>query len=466
MNIFNLLTFLGGISLFMFGMNVMSKALEKRAGNKLKTIVSKMTSNKFFGLLTGAFVTAIIQSSSATTVMVVGFVNSGIMNLGQSIGVIMGANIGTTVTSWILSLAGLSSSNVFVRLLKPSSFSPIFALIGTVLYMFCKTEKKKDTGMILLGFATLMFGMETMAGAVSGLKDVEWFKNLFISFENNPFLGVLVGMMVTAVIQSSSASIGILQAFALTGQISFGAAIPIILGQNIGTCITAILSSVGANKNAKRASLVHLLFNVIGTIIAMSVYLFVCKVINPTILFESASLTGIAIIHSTFNIACTLLLFPFSVVLERIVCKFIPDREGQTVSEIDERLLNTPSIALEQVKNKIDEMALEARKALFESFNFFSEKLDFSSIAQAEEKTDHFEDLIGSYLVKLSSKEMDETDSKSSNLYLKIIGELERIADHSLNIAKLKMELEQKGINLSNDAVSEMSLCFAATKEI
>ena len=466
MDIFNLFEFIGGISLFLFGMNVMSKALEKRAGGKLKKIVKKMTSNKFVGLLTGALVTAVIQSSSATTVMTVGFVNSGLMTLGQAIGVIMGANIGTTVTSWILSLSGISSSNFFVKLLKPSSFAPLLALVGVILYMFFKSDKKKDTGLILLGFATLMFGMETMSSSVSGLRDVDWFKNLFISFENNPFLGVLMGLGVTAIIQSSSASVGILQAFALTGQISFGAAIPIILGQNIGTCVTAIISSVGANKNSKRASLVHLLFNVIGTLIALIIYIVIWKAINPLVLSEPASLMGIALIHTAFNIGCTLLLFPFSKLLERLVCKIIPIKEEQTLAEIDDRLLSTPSIALEQVKEKVSEMCQEAGVSLVSSVSMFNEGYSVDVIKKAEDNTDHLEDVIGSYLIKLSKRALNDADSRTANLYLKIIGDLERIADHSLNIAKVNDEMKEKNIALSEKAMGELNVCFDALKEI
>ena len=326
MDIFNVLAFIGGISLFLFGMNAMGKSLEKAAGGKLKTVVSKMTSNRFVGLLTGLGVTAIIQSSSATTVMVVGFVNSDIMNLSQAINVIMGANVGTTVTSWILSLSGIGSDNVFVNLLKPSSFAPILALIGIVLHMFFKKDSKKNLGLTLLGFATLMFGMETMSSAVSGLKEAEWFKNLFVAFSDNPLLGVLAGVFVTAIIQSSSASVGILQAFATTGSISFGAAIPIILGQNIGTCVTAMISSIGTNRNAKRASLVHLFFNLIGTAVVLIAYYVVRAVWAPAILNESATLLGIALVHTAFNVVTLLLVFPFAGLLANLVCKILPGK--------------------------------------------------------------------------------------------------------------------------------------------
>jgi phosphate:Na+ symporter len=324
MDIFDLLTLIGGLSLFLFGMNIMGQALERRAGERLNIILGKMTTNKIAGLLTGLGVTAVIQSSSATTVMVIGFVNSGLMSLKGAINVIMGANIGTTVTAWILSLAGIDSGNIFVKLLKPASFTPVLAFIGIILYMFCKGDKKKDSGMVFLGFATLMFGMETMSGAVSGLRDVAGFQNLFIMFKN-PILGVMAGAILTAIIQSSSASIGILQALAVTGQVSYGAAIPIIMGQNIGTCVTAMISAVGANKNAKRAAMLHLSFNVIGTVVWLTVFCLIRTMFAPMILDESASLFGIAMAHSVFNVLCTLLMMPLSGMLERLVIKLVPD---------------------------------------------------------------------------------------------------------------------------------------------
>ena len=318
MDLFQFLNLIGGLSLFLFGMNVMGQALERRAGSKLRSLLEKMTTNKFAGLLTGLAVTAVIQSSSATTVMVVGFVNSGLMTLRQAIHMIMGANIGTTVTAWILSLAGISSGNFFIRLLKPSSFTPVLALIGIVQYMFCKNDKKKDTGLILLGFATLMYGMESMSAAVAGLGQVPAFRQMFLMFQN-PVLGVLAGAALTAIIQSSSASVGILQALAVTGQVTYGAAVPIIMGQNIGTCITALLSSIGANKNAKRAALVHLSFNVIGTVVWLCVFCLIKWLFSPALLGESATLMGIAVAHSLFNVLCTALLLPLSRQLESLV---------------------------------------------------------------------------------------------------------------------------------------------------
>ena len=330
MDIFNVLTLIGGLCLFLYGMNVMGDALERRAGGSLKKILARLTKNKITGFLTGLVVTAVVQSSSATTVMVVGFVNSGVMTLRQSIGVIMGANIGTTVTAWILSLGGISSDNVFVQLLKPTSFTPVLALIGTILLMFGKSSKKKDTGTILLGFATLMFGMDTMSDAVSGLKQVPAFQNMFLMFKN-PVLGVLAGAVLTAVIQSSSASVGILQALSATGQVSYGAAIPIIMGQNIGTCITAILSAFGTNKNAKRAAIVHLSFNVVGTIIWLSVFSLISAILKPALLDLPATYLGIAISHSIFNIACTALLLPMSSLLEKLAIKLVPETNKKDV---------------------------------------------------------------------------------------------------------------------------------------
>lgn len=467
MDIFNVLSFIGGLALFLFGMNVMGKSLEKRAGDQLKTIVGKITSNRFFGLLTGLGVTAIIQSSSATTVMVVGFVNSGIMNLSQAINVIMGANIGTTVTSWLLSLTGISGSNVFIKLLKPSSFSPILAVIGVALTMFSKKDKRKDTGMILLGFATLMFGMESMSSSVSGLKNNESFKNLFIAFEN-PFLGVLVGAVVTAIIQSSSASIGILQAFVFTGQISFSSAIPIILGQNIGTCITALLSAIGANKNAKRASLVHLFFNIIGCGIFLIIYAILKYFIKLSLFDEAATVVGIAIIHTVFNVFSTIIIFPFGNVLEKIVCKLVPDGKTKEKTQmLDERLLVTPSIALSQTKLKVVEMAKKAGDVLDLSIEcLINDKKDFDKIKSLENETDELEDVIGSYLVKLSSKELEVYDSVQAGGLLKIIGDLERIADHGLNLSESSEELLSKGLAFSEKALDELKVLTKAIKNI
>ena len=468
MDIFNVLTLIGGLSLFLFGMNIMGQALERRAGGQLRALLEKLTTGKLAGLLTGLGVTAVIQSSSATTVMVVGFVNSGLMNLKQAINIIMGANIGTTVTAWILSLAGIDSGNLFVRLLKPSSFTPMLALLGIIFYMFCKSAKKKDTGMILLGFATLMFGMETMSGAVSSLRDVPTFRQMFVMFKN-PVLGVLAGAGLTAVIQSSSASVGILQALAVTGQVSYGAAIPIIMGQNIGTCVTAMISSVGANKNAKRAALVHLSFNVIGTAVWLTVFCLVRAVFHPLFLEESASLVGIAVAHSVFNILCTILMLPLSGSLERLVIALIPDaRQPEEYKELDERLFATPSIALERCHAVAADMAETAAAALKESLVSLRDfSLDLAaSIREKEDRTDHYEDILGTYLVNLSTRQISEADSREAVKLLKMIGDFERIADHAVNLLESAEELQSKGLRFTSAAGRELAVISTAVSDI
>ena len=468
MSIFDVLTLIGGLCLFLFGMSVMGEALERRAGGSLKKILAKLTKNKITGFLTGLGVTAVIQSSSATTVMVVGFVNSGIMSLRQSIGVIMGANIGTTVTAWILSLGGISSDNLFMQLLKPTSFTPILALIGTALLMFGESSKKKDTGTILLGFATLMFGMDTMSGAVSGLADVPAFQNMFIMFRN-PVLGVLVGAILTAVIQSSSASVGILQALSATGQVSYGAAVPIIMGQNIGTCITAILSSFGTNKNAKRAAIVHLSFNVIGTVIWLSVFSIISAILKPAILDASASYLGIAVAHSAFNIACTALLLPMSSLLERLAVKLVPDSDKkEKVAKLDERLLATPPIALERCNELVREMAEISVTSLKTSLNMLTgyESDTADKIRKSEDKVDHYEDILGTYLVKLSRHQISDSDSAEVSKLLKAIGDFERISDHSVNILESAEELTKKDIHFTAGAQKELDTLCSAVSEI
>lgn len=468
MDLFQLLSMIGGLSLFLFGMNVMGQALERRAGSGLRSLLGKMTSNRIAGLLTGLAVTAVIQSSSATTVMVVGFVNSGLMTLRQAINVIMGANVGTTVTAWVLSLAGIDSGNLFIKLLKPSSFSPILALIGIINYMFSKNDRKKDTGLILLGFATLMFGMETMSDAVSGLGDVPGFRNLFLLFQN-PVLGVLAGTVLTAIIQSSSASVGILQALAVTGQVTYGAAIPIIMGQNIGTCVTAIISSVGTNKNARRAALVHLCFNVIGTAVLLTVFCLVKWLLSPAILTEPAALLGIALAHSVFNVLCTLLMLPLSGMLERLVCRIVPDdSQPETASELDERLLATPPVALAQCREVASDMANCAVSALRDSIaslTAYSTELA-DKIRQAEDQTDHYEDILGTYLVKLSTLRISASDSNEAAKLLKIIGDFERISDHAVNIVSSAEELTKKELSLSPEAAGELKILTGAVDEI
>ena len=468
MDLFNALNLIGGLCLFLFGMTLMGQALERRAGNKLKTLLERITANKFAGLMTGLGVTAIIQSSSATTVMVVGFVNSGLMTLRQSINVIMGANIGTTVTAWILSLAGIESSSFFVRLFKPSSFTPILALVGIVFYMMSKNSKRKDTGMILLGFATLMFGMETMSGAVSGLRNVPEFQQLFLTF-TNPILGVLAGAVLTAIIQSSSASVGILQALASTGAVSYGAAIPIIMGQNIGTCITAILSSIGTTRNAKRAALVHFAFNFMGAAVWLTVFWLVKTIFAPVFLAQAASLIGIAVFHSVFNILCTLLMLPFSQVLEHMVCRILPDaKTTEKIQELDERLLGSPALALNQCRQVLGNMAELSIQAFRDStacvLNY--DKVIADRIHEAEDNTDHLEDLISTYLLKLTSRHLGDEESVKATEYLKLIGDYERIADHAVNILESAEEIASKNVAFSEDAVAEYRTICAAVTEI
>jgi len=468
MNIFDGLTLVGGLCLFLFGMTLMGQALERRAGNRLKTLLGRMTTNRFAGLLTGLGITAIIQSSSATTVMVVGFVNSGLMTLRQSINVIMGANVGTTVTAWILSLAGIGSKNVFVQLLKPSSFTPILALIGIVFFMMSKNSKRKDTGMILLGFATLMFGMETMSGAVAPLRNVPEFQQMFLAF-TNPILGVLIGAVLTAIIQSSSASVGILQALASTGAVTYGAAFPIIMGQNIGTCVTALISSTGTSRNAKRAALVHLSFNVIGAVVWLTIFCVIKAAFAPVILMRSASLMGIAGVHTVFNVLCTALMLPLGGVLEKLVCKLIPDaKQPEKAKELDERLLGSPALALNQCKQVLVRMACAAVDALKTSLTCI-EKYDgkaAAGIRKAEDETDRLEDLIGTYLLKLTSRQLGEEESVKATEYMKLIGDYERIADHAVNILESAEEMVSKGVVFSDIAVTEYKTICAAVTEI
>ena len=468
MTIYDGLTLIGGLCLFLFGMNIMGEALEKCAGSRLKTILGKITGNKLTGFLLGLGVTAVIQSSSATTVMVVGFVNSGLMTLKQAINVIMGANVGTTVTAWLLSLSGISGDSFLVTMLKPTSFTPILALIGIVCYMFSKSPKKKDVGMILLGFATLMTGMETMSGAVSGLRDVPEFRNILLMF-SNPVLGVFAGALLTAVIQSSSASVGILQALSTTGQITYLTAVPIIMGQNIGTCVTAMLSSVGTNKNARRTAVVHLLFNIIGTVVWLTVFCAVKSLVVLPILDESANQMGIAVIHSAFNILCTALLLPMSGVLEKLA--YLVVREDNTtddVEELDERLMAAPAVAIAQCRRIVDQMASLADRALKDSMEMlenYSGKTA-ETIRAAEDKTDRYEDTLGDYLVKLSSHSLSDSDRLETAELLHLIGDYERIADHAVNILGSAEEMREKGISFSPAAQKELKIMCSAVSEI
>ncbi len=468
MSIFDVLDLIGGLCLFLFGMTLMGQALERRAGNRLKSLLERMTTKKTAGLLTGLGVTAIIQSSSATTVMVVGFVNSGLMSLKQAVNVIMGANIGTTVTAWILSLAGIDSKNVFVRLLKPSSFTPVLALFGIVFYMLSKQRKRKDTGLILIGFAILMYGMEAMSDAAAGLRSIPAFRELFLKF-TNPVLGVAAGAALTAVIQSSSASIGILQALASTGAVSYGAAVPIIMGQNIGTCVTALISSVGTGKNARRAALVHLSFNVIGTAVWLAVFRAIKAVFDPALLVQPASLLGIAFSHSVFNVLCTALMLPLSGVLEKLVCRMIPDTETpEKTQELDERLLGSPALALNQCRSVLEKMALYAADALRSSMACILcyDRPAAERIRNEEKETDRLEDMISSYLLKLTSRQLAEEESEKTTQYLKLVGDYERIADHAVNVLESAEEMREKNILFTEQATAEYRTLSSAIDEI
>lgn len=469
MGIKEVLELILGLCLFLFGMNVMGESLERSAGNGLRSLLGRLTGNKFTGFLTGLGVTAVIQSSSATTVMVVGFVNSGLMTLRQAISVIMGANIGTTVTAWILSLGGIDGGAWYIAMWKPSNFTPILALIGIAMCMLSKSSKKKDIGTILLGFATLMFGMDTMSAAVSGLKDIPEFQQLFLIFKN-PILGVLVGAVLTGIIQSSSASVGILQALASsTGSVSYGAAIPIIMGQNIGTCVTALISSIGTNKNARRAALVHLSFNIIGTVICLTGFTIVSNVFTIPLFDEAASAFGIAISHSIFNVICTAILLPMSGLLEKLAIRLVPDNDKKDVNtELDERLLVTPAIALDRCNTLTLEMAESAVHALKQSIVSLKNcdvKLA-TKIRESEEKADHYEDILGSYLVKLSGQNISEHESAEITKLLKIIGDFERISDHSVNILESAEELRDKEISFTEEAGKDMTQLTSAIDEI
>ena len=470
MSIFDVLTMIGGLCLFLFGMDLMGQALERRAGGRLRTLLDKMTGRVMTGFLTGMAITAVIQSSSATTVMVVGFVNSGLMPLRQALNVIMGANVGTTVTAWLLSLAGISSGNVWIDLLKPTSFTPVLALVGIVLYMSCKSGKRKDTGVILLGFATLMFGMDTMSGAVAGLKDVPAFAQMFVAFKN-PVLGVLAGAVLTGIIQSSSASVGILQALAVTGQVSYAAAIPIIMGQNIGTCVTALLSSVGTNKNAKRAAVVHLMFNVIGVVVLLAAFCIVKAVFAPAILQAPATMYGIAVAHSCFNVICTALLLPCGGLLEKLAVRLVPDGPREMAEqpvELDERLLATPPLALQQCRAVAEEMAACAAEALnrgLDAFSAYTPELA-EGIRRDEKRCDRYEDALGTYLVRLSTQQMGAAESEEATELLKTIGDFERISDHAVNVLESAEELRTKGLTFSKTAQRELDVLSKAVRDI
>ena len=468
MDLFQFLNLIGGLSLFLFGMNLMGQALERRAGSGMRTLLSRMTTGKAAGFLTGCGVTAVIQSSSATTVMVVGFVNSGLMTLRQAIHVIMGANVGTTVTAWILSLGGISGDSIVVQLLKPASFTPVMALIGVVLLLFSKSSKKKDSGTILLGFAVLMFGMDAMTGAVSGLAEVPAFRELFLMFRN-PLLGLLAGAVLTGIIQSSSASVGILQALAATGQVPFSAAIPIIMGQNIGTCVTALLSSVGANRNARRAAFVHLSFNIIGSTVLLTVFSLAQGLFHPAIFAGPADQCNIAIAHTAFNLLCVAMLMPASQLLEKLAMRVIPDtKEPEKNVRLDERLLATPPLALAQCEKQASSMAEEAVTALEEGLQAFETYTPAlaEEIRRREDKTDRAEDRLGNYLIRLSAQPLSQADSEEAAKLLKVIGDFERIADHAVNLLDSAEELRDKQLAFSEAARRELSVLTAAVREV
>jgi len=467
MTIFNVFSLLGGLALFLFGMDIMGKALEKQAGGQLQKILSKLTDNPLKGFFLGLCVTAVIQSSSATTVMVVGFVNSGIMELHQAIGVIMGSNVGTTVTSWILSLSGLQGDSLLINLLKPTSFSPLLAFIGILLYM-CKSEKKKGVGTILIGFAVLMTGMTTMSNAVLPLQNEAWFTSLFTRF-SNPLLGVLVGALVTGIIQSSSASVGILQALSATGVITYGSAIPIIMGQNIGTCVTALISSVGANKNARRAAMVHLYFNIIGVTIFLVGFYGLNTVCHFVFVNTTIEAWGIAVVHSVFNIVATLVLLPFANLLEKLAILTIPDSpEKESFALLDDRLLNPPAVAVERARSATAEMAELARVGVMQAMSLTHEWNDTlaQKIREEETQVDRYEDALGTYLVKLSSRELNHADSQSVNTLLHTISDFERISDHSVNLMESAEEMHTKEIQFSQDARDELQVLEDAVQDI
>lgn len=475
MDFFSILTLLGGLALFLYGMQVMGDGLAKVSGGKLEKILENLTSSKWKAVLLGLAVTAVIQSSSATTVMVVGFVNSGIMKLTQAVGIIMGANIGTTVTAWILSLAGIESSNFFISLLKPSSFAPILALIGIVLLMFTKSSRKKDIGVILVGFAVLMFGMETMSGAVKPLADVPEFTNLLLAF-SNPVAGVLAGTILTAIIQSSSASVGILQALCVTGAVPYSAAFPIIMGQNIGTCVTALLSAIGANKNAKRAAMIHLYFNMLGTVIFLGVFYLLNSVVHFSFMDSMATPAAIAVTHSIFNVTATLIWIPFSNILVKLACLTIRDSAEDVVAAgedrefliLESRFLEKPAFAVEQGRTAARRMAEDSRKSLGTAFDLLHQydAEGAKKIDKLEGKVDRYEDELGTYLVQLNNKDLSENDSHSVSIMLHCIGDFERISDHAVNIKESAEELHEKNLSFSPVAKAELRVVTAAVNDI
>ncbi len=474
MDIFNVLSMIGGLALFLYGMHLLGEGLEKMSGGRMERILEKLTSNPIKGVLLGAAVTAVIQSSSATTVMVVGFVNSGIMKLSQAVSIIMGANIGTTMTAWILSLTSIEGDSVFMQLLKPTNFTTILALIGVIFIMFLKSEKKKNLGMILVGFAILMVGMDTMSGAVEGLRDVPEFTNILLMF-SNPILGMLAGAILTAIIQSSSASVGILQALCTTGQVPFATALPIIMGQNIGTCVTALISAIGAKTNAKRAALVHLYFNLVGTVVFMIAFYGINLFVDFAFLDAAATPAGIATVHTCFNVFATLVLLPFSKLLEKLATltvKEVKDPKKEKLEQelllLDARFLDTPALAVEHCKtvaNHMAEISREAMECSLELLKHYDEEV-VKKVFELESEADQFEDHLGQYLVQLSSKDLSVKDSATLSMLLHSIGDMERISDHAVNIAEAAEEMYQKNMTFSIDGEKEIGTFADAVREI
>ena len=476
MDIFGVLSLIGGLAIFLYGMDLLGEGLTGASGGKLEKILEKLTSNPLKAVLLGAGVTAVIQSSSATTVMVVGFVNSGIMKLSQAVGVIMGANIGTTITSWILSLTGIESSNIFISLLKPTSFSPVLAAVGIVFLMFLKKESLKNPGKIMIGFALLMYGMDAMSSSVAPLAEVPQFASILTAF-SNPVLGMLAGMLFTAIIQSSSASVGILQALCSTGILSYATALPIIMGQNIGTCVTALLSSIGATKNGKRAAIIHLYFNVIGTVTFMIVFYALNAVIHFSFLNLTAQEFGIAVIHTTFNIVTTAYLLPLRNVLEKLAYatikldddekRIMDNRSGNEFALLDDRFLEAPSLAVEHCKQVINKMADISRESLFISMSLIGgyDEEQALRVGELETRADKYEDALGTYIMKISTKNLKKEDSEMLNVMLHCIGDFERISDYACNICDSARELQQKNMQFSPKAKTELDILSSAVRE-
>ena len=468
MDIFSILKLIGGLAIFLFGMNVMGDALERSSGKRLKGFLENLTSSTLKGVLLGIGVTAIIQSSSATTVMVVGFVNSGVMKLSQSIGIIMGANVGTTVTSWLLSLAGIESDNLLINLLKPSSFTPILALIGIIMNMFSKDSRKQDIGTILLGFSVLILGMDNMSAAVKPLADIPGFQNILLLF-SNPVLGVIMGALLTAVIQSSSASVGILQALSVTGGITYSNAIPIVMGQNIGTCVTALISAIGANKNAKRAAVIHLCFNVIGAASFLTLYYAIKSIVGFTFINNAIGPAQIAVIHTIFNMFSTIIMLPLKKQLEKLAYIIVKDNDKKETEQLlDERLVSTPSVAIAQARRVAVDMAKISQQSVYVSMGLLNgyDRKNAQAVVEGEDLVDKYEDTIGTYLVKLSREVRTVEDGHECSKLLHIIGDLERLSDHAMNILEVAEELDIKQISFAEDTIRDINVMGDAVKEI